>query len=215
MKFLKADTSVKVVIGPAVSPSDGVTPVTNLTLSGADEAEIMKHDASAVTDISGRTFAAITNADGYYNLTLTTGDTDTEGMLTVLINDDNLVLPLRHDFMVVAANVFDAFFAAAGTDLLQVDMQEIDGVAAAAANLALSGQQVIPGTVGSGPTSTVIPSNLSIAQDDVLINRVLILTSGTRAYEAARITDYDGTTKDITVEQMSGAPAQNDSFIIV
>jgi hypothetical protein len=48
-----------------------------------------------------------------------------------------------------------------------------------------------------------------------LINRVLILTSGTRAYEAARITDYDGTTKDITVEQMSGAPAQNDSFIIV
>lgn len=127
MQYLKADTSVKVVIGPAVAVGDGFTPVTTLSLSTADEAEILKHDASAVTDISGNTFAAITSADGYYNLTLTAGQLDTEGMLTVLINDDSLCLPVRHDYMVVNANVFDSLFAAATTDYLQVDNVQVSG----------------------------------------------------------------------------------------
>ena len=82
MQYLKADTAIKVVIGPVVAVGDGFTPVTTLALGTADEAEIIKHDAAAVTDISGNTFAAITNADGYYNLTITAAQLDTEGMLT-------------------------------------------------------------------------------------------------------------------------------------
>ncbi len=79
MRVLKADTTVKVVVGPVVAVGDGFTPVTTLSLSTADEAELMKHDASAVTDISSNTFAAITSMDGYYNLTLTAAQLDTEG----------------------------------------------------------------------------------------------------------------------------------------
>ena len=101
MQLIKADTSTKVVIGPVVDVSDGFTPITTLNISTADEAEILKHDAAAVTDICAYTFAAITNADGYYNLTITTGGSDTEGRLTVIINDDSLCLPVRQDFMVV------------------------------------------------------------------------------------------------------------------
>lgn len=119
--YLKADTEIKVVIGPVVAVGDGFTPVTNLALNTADEAEIMKHNAAAVTDISAYTFAAIANADGYYNLTLAAGGLDTEGRLTVLINDDSLCLPVRADFMVVNANVFDSMFAAATTDYLKSD----------------------------------------------------------------------------------------------
>jgi len=127
MQYLKADTAVKVVIGPVVAVGDGYVPVTTLSLSTADEAEIMKHDAAAVTSISGNTFAAITSADGYYNLTITAAQLDTEGMLTVLINDDSLCLPVRHDFMVVSANVYDSLFAAAATDYLQVDTIQVGG----------------------------------------------------------------------------------------
>lgn len=123
MQFLKADTAVKVVIGPCVAVANGYVPVTNLDLSTADEAEILKHDAAAVTDISGSTFAAIGSADGYYNLTLTTGNVDTEGMLTILINDDSLCLPILARFTVVNANVFDSLFAAATTDYLDVHVR--------------------------------------------------------------------------------------------
>ena len=126
MQLLKADTSSIVVIGPVVAVGDGFTPVATLAVSSADEAEILKHDAAAVTDISGNTFAAITSADGYYNLTITAAQLDTEGRLTVLINDDSLCLPVRADFMVVNANVYDSLYAAATTDYLDTQVVGMD-----------------------------------------------------------------------------------------
>jgi hypothetical protein len=135
VQVLKADTAVKVVIGPVVAVGDGFTPVTTLAVSTADEAELMKHDAASVTDISGNTFAAIASMDGYYNLTITAGQLDTEGMVTVGINDDSLCLPVVWRGMVVNANVYDSLYAAATTDYLQVDVEQVDGDATAAANL--------------------------------------------------------------------------------
>ncbi len=126
MQYLKADTITEVVIGPAVAVGDGFVPVTGLVGSTADEFEIIKHGATTTTTIVG-TLAAITGADGYYALDLSATDTNTEGRLTLLINDDSLILPIRHEFMVVNANVFDSLFAAAGTDLLQIDQTEIVG----------------------------------------------------------------------------------------
>ena len=126
MQYLKADTITEVTIGPAVAVGDGFTPVTGLVGSSADEFEIIKHGATSTTTIAG-TLAAITGADGYYALDLSATDTNTEGRLTLLINDDTLILPIRHEFMVVNANVFDSLFAVAGTDLLQTDQTEIVG----------------------------------------------------------------------------------------
>lgn len=134
MQYLKADTNTEVLIGPAVAVGDGFTPVTTLSLSTADEAEIIKYGGATpltVTSISANGFAAITGADGYYTLDITTGNSDTEGFLTVLINDDSLILPIRVDFMVVNANVYDSLFAAATTDYLQTDVAQWLGTAAA------------------------------------------------------------------------------------
>lgn len=127
MIYLKADTAVEVLIGPAVAVGDGFTPVTNLVLTSADEAELIKYNQA--TTLTG---AAITNAlaaltsavDGYYSLELTTGETNTEGPLWIVIQDDSLILPLRHEYMVVSANVYDSLFAVAATDQLQVDVVE-------------------------------------------------------------------------------------------
>jgi len=133
--YLKADTQTNVTIGPVLSVSDGFTPVVTLTLGSADEAEIIKHAGTAVTDISGLTMAAIGSADGYYYLTLTAAVLDTEGRLTVLINDDSLILPVRQDFMVQNANVYDSLHAAATTDYLQTDLLQIGGVTQSATDL--------------------------------------------------------------------------------
>lgn len=138
MQYLRADTNTEVLIGPVVAVGDGFTPVTTLSPSTADEAELIKYggaSALTVTDISASTMTAITGADGYYTLDISTGNTDTEGFLTVLFNDDSLCLPVRHDFMVVNANVYDSLFAAAATDYLQVDVAQVSSDATAADNL--------------------------------------------------------------------------------
>jgi len=127
MQFLKADTQADVRVGPCVDATDGVTPETGITLGAADQAELLEHDGSATTDISGNTFAAVTGCDGWYDLTLTAAQLDTEGMVTVVVQDSSVMLPVFKDFMVVNANVFDSLFAAAATDYLQADMLQISG----------------------------------------------------------------------------------------
>lgn len=123
---IKADTVTEVVIGPAVAVGDGFTPVTGLTVASADEAEIIKHGATTGTGLAG-TLAAISGADGYYALDLSTGETDTEGRLVIVFNDDSLILPIRHEFIVYSANVYDSLFGAAGVDVLDVSTTQFNG----------------------------------------------------------------------------------------
>ena len=111
---LRQSTERIVRIGPVVAVGDGFTPVTTLDVSTADEAELLK-DTGGIVDISGATFAAITTADGYYDLTLTTSLTDTVGPLTVLINDDSLCLPVRHTYEVIEEAIYDAIYGTPAT----------------------------------------------------------------------------------------------------
>ena len=109
MQELKQSTAIIIKMGVAVN-STGVTPVTTLAVSTADEAEILKNGTSATLAIAG-TLTAITGADGWYNMTLSTGDTDTLGPLTVLIQDDSAILPIYKDFMVVDPTFYDAKYS--------------------------------------------------------------------------------------------------------
>lgn len=200
MQILKADTAVKVVIGPVVAVGDGFTPVTTLALGTADEAEILKHDAAAVTDISGNTFAAITGADGYYNLTITAAQLDTEGMLTVLINDDSLCLPVKATFMVVSANVYDSLFAADGTDKLQVDAVQWLGTACATPTTA--GVPEVDVTHVSGTSQTAgdlaaLITTLDTVADTINTNVGTPSNLGSGATVAANLVDIESQTDDI------------------
>lgn len=126
MHELKANTSVKVVIGPFVDVGDAFTPETGITLGAADQAELLKHDATTTTDISGRTWAAITAVDGYYNLTLTTGDVDTEGMMTVVVQDASVCLPVKAEFMVLSQAAYDSKYAADDSGFMKIDVETIN-----------------------------------------------------------------------------------------
>lgn len=90
----------------------------------------------------------------------------------------------------------------------------------AAAKLALSGGQIIVGTVDS----TVTPSTTVFEADDITEatadhynGRVIIFTSGALAGQATAISDYSLASGKghFTVVQLTEAPANNDTFIIV
>ena len=128
MQHLKANTEVIVTIGPFVDVADGFTPQTDITLGG-DEAELLKHGSDTVVDISAATWAAVANCRGYYSLTLTAALTDTEGMVTIVVQDDSDCLPVRANFMVLAEAAWDSLYAAKDTGLMDVNVSTVAGTA--------------------------------------------------------------------------------------
>jgi len=235
--YLKADTATTAIIGPFVDATDGFTPETGVTLGAADAAEILKHSSSTVVDISAATFTAVTDAAGLYALSLTASHTDTEGRLTVYIIDTSVCRPVRMDFLVVNANVFDSLYAAATTDYLQVDALQINGNnssgmlsgttalnadvtkvsgSAGAADLLEAGALgVVSSTCTTGSTTTSVATNLTEATNDHYNGRTLVFTSGALAGQAATISDYNGSSKTLTVAALTEAPANTDAFVIV
>ena len=110
---LRQSTSRMIKVGMAVN-STGVTPVTNLTIDAADQAEILKEGTTATQAISG-TLTAITNCDGWYNLTLADTETSAIGNLTVVINDASLILPIWRDYSIVEQGYYDTKYNSTGS----------------------------------------------------------------------------------------------------
>lgn len=117
-----------------------------------------------------------------------------------------------------AGAVFDS-----ASDLVKTDVIEINSVANAASQLALSAGQIISGTVDTvlnthTPTVTEFQADdITEATNDHYNSRVLIFTSGSLAGQATAISDYTlvGSTGQFTVVEMTEAPADNDTFIII
>lgn len=125
MQELRANTQVIVHVGPFPDVGDGFTPQTDIDISTTNEAELLKHGASSVTDISGATWAAITNCRGWYNLTLTTSHANTEGMLEVVVQDDSDCLPVCVRFMVLSEAAWDSKYVAKDDGFMDVNVKTI------------------------------------------------------------------------------------------
>jgi hypothetical protein len=186
MQFLRADTEVIVTIGPFVDVTDGFTPQTDITLGG-NEAEIIKHGATAVVDISSNTFAAVTACRGYYSLTLTTTDTNTEGMLVVIVQDDSDTLPVKQEYMVLAQAAWISMFVTKASGFMDVD--------------------------AAGPAISDIESSLVIIKADIVTiddfldtemasqtSNLVIIASDTLAIEVDTSTTLDNAISDIKSE---------------
>jgi len=102
-KELIGKTIITFPVGPIVSNSDGLTPVTDLTLSGADEKAIRKYGNVTPVSISANSWAAIESMDGHYNLTLTNSNMDTYGDMGIAIQDDSKCLPYFDTVAVVTS----------------------------------------------------------------------------------------------------------------
>lgn len=230
MIFLKKSTAATLRVGPFVDATDGGTPETALTFSSG-EVYLFKHTgagAEAHALMGAHTF------DGMYDMALTASETDTVGMLTINCYDSAarpvcvraMVLPalvydsliggtdaLQVDVLEINGNVSSGFLS--GTDHLKADVVKIGGTAGAADNLEASTLAMQKGTVSTGSTTTLIKTGLTEATNDHYNGRVIAFVTGALAGQLASITDYNGTSKDLTVSALTEAPANGDTFIII
>jgi len=119
MKLLRQSTATTLLLGPFVDETDGQTAETGLTISQADVL-LWKEGGTTLAQKNEAT-TCTHRSNGLYTCPLNTTDTNTLGILTVSV-DESGALPVRHDYQVVPANVYDALVL--GTDVLQVDVSQ-------------------------------------------------------------------------------------------
>lgn len=170
MRPLKLSTEKTVRIGPYVDKTDGVTSEAGLAGAGT---EISKAGGAFGTGPTLGTY----DSDGWYPITLTTSHTDTIGELVVKGVDDATHLPVWETFTVLPAVVFDALFATAATDYLQVDVVQIAGAAVSTSSAQL-GVNVV-NAAGTAWGSGAITAN-SLA-DECITNAKLASAAVTAA----------------------------------
>ncbi len=103
---LRKDTGCTITLGPAISPTDGVTPYNTGTATLSTVVQILKN---GVNSSLGTLDLINTSVDGYYSLVLDSGNTDTMGSLKVEIPGVVATYgPLSENFNVLSPNFFDA-----------------------------------------------------------------------------------------------------------
>lgn len=208
MRFLQQSTSVVVTLGPFVDATDGVTAETALSPS-ATNVRLYKAGATGSVDIAAATWTHIEN--GVYRVTLTTAHTDTAGPMLIVaaISGARQVV---HEFNVVSAAAYASLTA--GT-ALPANVTQITGNATAATLMVFSALGIKNFTVGSGSSTTRVATNLTESVSDHWNGRTVIFVTGSLAGQAASITDYNGSTKELTVSALTGAPTSGDTAVIV
>jgi hypothetical protein len=127
--WLRQSTSVDIGIGPFLDDSDGKTAETALTITQPD-IRLKKNGGDWAQKNAAQTLSH--EEAGWYEVTLDATDTNTLGLLIVAIHETG-ALPVWREYMVVPANVWDAYLA---SDKLQVDVVEWLGTAAATPTVA-------------------------------------------------------------------------------
>jgi len=136
MKILKQSTAAHIMFGPFVDKGDGVTlEVAAGIITSIDHATtgifLSKNGAAGAIRHQGVT-ASVLDAYGMFQVHLDTTDTDTVGNLRVMMAEAATFLPVHDDYVVLPANVYDSLM---GTDLLDVSVTQIGGVAQSATDL--------------------------------------------------------------------------------
>jgi len=140
-----------------MDPTDGVTPVTGLTIGAADQAEVLKADGTATAAMAG-TLAAVTGADGWYDYTLSTTDTEDIGTLEVVLQDASASLPLFYRGQVIDPVTYDAIYGASPTMLTSLDIG-----------------QLYESTIGTVTGQTEFICDVTIISDDNWIGNIVTI----------------------------------------
>lgn len=126
--ILKQSTAVDILIGPFVDEDDGKTLEESLTISQGDV--MLSKNGQALAQKNDNTACAFDDF-GCYNCELDATDTDTVGILTVVVFEDG-ALPFRRDYQVVEGAVYDILYADAATGAVPVASIAAGAITAAA-----------------------------------------------------------------------------------
>ena len=226
MRYLKQNTATRVTVGPFLDVTDAKTPEVALTATNEHVTFVVDDggvptlviDTTATASGGSNDMVHITNDNaGYYDLELTAAQTNYVGRAVLGVNYVTDHLPVFHEFMILPANVFDAWM---GTDKLLVDAVEINSDATSASNLqkSTSGIVVCNAQGTHANTSTQMDSTpTGHAVNDFFNGRTIVFVTGNLQGQAARITDYVGATKTFTHTALanSATATNGDDFVVV
>jgi hypothetical protein len=131
LRALKQSTATTLLLGPFVDETDGQTAETALTISQADVL-LWKQGGTTLAQKNEST-SCTHRSNGLYTCPVDTTDTNTLGILTVSV-DEGGALPIRQDYTVVPANIWDSLVG--GTDAVDVSVIQWLGTAAATPTVA-------------------------------------------------------------------------------
>ena len=149
--FLKQSTAIDIRMGPYADATDAVTPETGLTIGAADQAEVLKANGAATVAMTG-TFAAVSGADGWYDYTCATTDVDTIGEVVFVLQDASVTRPAFTRGYVLEEAVFDAFFGASATPLVDIADAVLDEALSGHSSAGTLGKAVTDIEVDTGTT---------------------------------------------------------------
>lgn len=208
MRILKQSTAAIVTLGPFVDATDGFSLEEGLTAS-ANQVGLRKSGSTIAVDLAARSWTH--RGQAVYSVSLTTTDTDTAGpaLITASMTGARTV---THEFNVLAATAYDALVS--GTQI-PADVTKIGGNATAAVLATFTALGAKNFTVGSGSTTTRIATDLTESASSHWSGRSIVFISGNLAGQAASITSYNGSTKELTVGALTAAPTVGDIVVIV
>jgi hypothetical protein len=198
-QWLKQSTATSVLLGPFVDDADGKTAETALTISQSDVL-VWKEGGTTVAAKSDAT-SATHRASGYYTVPLDSTDTGTLGALTVAVHETG-ALPVRHEFFVVPAAVYDAVKAGTGNGV-RADVQALAAnsiTATAIATDAINASKLassVGDEIAAAIKALVIETNGSITVGQAL-SVILAATAGVTSTSGAVVKDPSGTSTRIT-----------------
>ena len=195
MQDLRANTAIDVVLGPFVDATDELTLETGVSFLSVDGAELLKHGSASPVDITGSTWAAVVGMDGYYNLSLTASNTDTEGQLTISVWDVSLCRPVRAVYRVLSEAAYDSLYEAKDTGYMQVE-----------ATSGSSPQLLQATTIATLASQTSFTLTAGSADDDAYNGAIAIVTDQSTSTQKAvgTISDYTGSSKTVTLSADPG-----------
>lgn len=180
------------------------SPTTSLALTGTTIATTQKVDVETIKTQSVAAAAGVT-----FPATLASTTNITAGTITTVTSVTGLT---ASDVGSIKTKTDSLTFTSAGK--VDANMLAISGSSTAADNLKAGGLGLVSSTCSTGSTTTSIVTNLTEATDDHYNGRVITFTSGVLAGQTTSISDYNGTTKALTVVALTEAPSNTDTFVI-
>lgn len=134
-KVLPTNTALILAVGPFVDATDGVTPLTAMTVTDITCELYIESDGGTAPTRTAITLAASgSNNDmahiaddvaGYYSVELTAAQLNFVGRATLAFTDPDVCLPVFVELHVLPAQVYASLYG--GTDALQVDVTQVEG----------------------------------------------------------------------------------------
>jgi len=118
---LQANTAVDLMVGPFVDEDDGKTAETGLTITQA-EVRLSKNGGNMAQKNEA---TSLTHDElGNYVCKLDTTDTNTEGILTIMVHESG-ALPIKMDYMVLAQAAYISLVTAKDTGFMDINIKTI------------------------------------------------------------------------------------------